>query len=225
MKNLNLYLIRHGQTEWNLAGRMQGIKNSDLTESGVNGAKITGEHLKSVNFISAYSSDLKRASETLDYILDVNLHNQSISRHTMQLLREMDFGLWEGASVSELKKTGSFMHFINQPALFDAKKNKGETYYEALMRTKNAINKIVTKTQETEGNILIVCHGMILRLLLNDLSGGVVAEHRDDRKFPNILNTSISIVNYSKKEQAEQYNILSLNDVTHLKSTEHNYLK
>ena len=69
MKNLNLYLIRHGQTEWNIADRMQGIQNSPLTEKGVLGAKITGEYLKNTPFIQAYSSPLPRAMDTRDYIL------------------------------------------------------------------------------------------------------------------------------------------------------------
>ena len=56
MKDLNLYLIRHGQTEWNIKDQMQGSKNSPLTENGVLGAKITGKYLKNTPFIQAYSS-------------------------------------------------------------------------------------------------------------------------------------------------------------------------
>ena len=53
MKDLNLYLIRHGQTEWNIKDQMQGSQNSPLTEQGVLGAKITGQYLKDVPFLQA----------------------------------------------------------------------------------------------------------------------------------------------------------------------------
>lgn len=216
MKNLNLYLIRHGQTEWNIQERMQGFQNSELTFDGVEGAKKTGQFLKEVEFISAYSSDLKRARETRDYILEANKHINT-PRIETPLLREMNFGIWEGLHLKDLKDSDSFNVYLNQPHQFDAVENNGETYFDALERLTVGIHDIVESTEQDEGNILIVAHGTVLRLYLNALSGGSVEQHRNDEVFPRILNTSISIVNYQEPNGKGQYTIKSLNDVSHIK--------
>jgi len=68
-KNLTFYLIRHGRTVWNEQGLLQGLGNSDLTENGVKGAKLTGVALKDVPFVAAYSSCLQRTIDTAQHIL------------------------------------------------------------------------------------------------------------------------------------------------------------
>ncbi|VEI44847.1 phosphoglycerate mutase [Actinobacillus equuli] len=53
---LNIYLVRHGKTVWNLEGRLQGSGDSPLVEEGIEGAKKAGRALKEVKFAAAYSS-------------------------------------------------------------------------------------------------------------------------------------------------------------------------
>ena len=81
---LNIYLIRHGKTVWNIEGRLQGSGDSPLVEEGILGAKKTGQALKDVKFSAAYSSMQKRAQDTANYILaENNLANipQILSTH------------------------------------------------------------------------------------------------------------------------------------------------
>ncbi|RKS87176.1 putative phosphoglycerate mutase [Orbus hercynius] len=214
MKNLNLYLIRHGQTEWNIADRMQGSKNSPLTAQGVLGAKITGQYLQDTPFIAAYSSPQQRAVETRDYILSVR--NDIVPAKTSDGLREMDFGLWEGKPITELRQLPEFSDYMHKPAEFDSATNKGENYLAVLNRMKSSLDEIVSKAVQDTGNILIVSHGTALRLLLCVLNGGHWHDHRDDSYFPRILNTSISRVNYQGDGKTGNYRVDYFNNIDHL---------
>lgn len=216
MKDLNLYLIRHGQTEWNIKDQMQGSQNSPLTEMGIQGAKVTGEYLKNIPFMQAYSSTQQRAMETRDYIVKEN--NVAIPTFELADLSEMDFGIWEGRNVTELKKEEpEFTTYLTDPGNFNASTNHGENYTEALERMKRAINTIVENAPQDTGNILIVSHGTVLRLLLCVLNGGDWRLHRDEDYFPRTLNTSISIVNYESENKNKQpFTVKLYNSVDHL---------
>ncbi|OCG03959.1 histidine phosphatase family protein [Gilliamella sp. wkB112] len=217
MKDLNLYLIRHGQTEWNIKDHMQGSLNSPLTSEGILGAKVTGKHLKNIPFMQAYSSNKQRAMETRDYI--VNENNLTIPTYELADLSEMDFGIWEGKHVPSLKKeVPEFITYLTDPVNFDASVNQGENYLDVLARMQRALNTIIENAPQDKGNILVVSHGTVLRLLLCVLNGGDWRLHRDQDYFPRTLNTSISVVNYRQdKNQSEgQYTVKSYNNVDHL---------
>ena len=62
---MRIFLARHGQTVYNIEKRIQGWSDSPLTDLGINQAKQLGEYLKDIDFNIAYSSDAKRALETL----------------------------------------------------------------------------------------------------------------------------------------------------------------
>ena len=66
---LNIYLVRHGKTVWNIEGRLQGSGDSPLVEEGIEGAKKAGKALQHVPFSAAYSSMQKRAQDTANFIL------------------------------------------------------------------------------------------------------------------------------------------------------------
>ncbi len=217
MKDLNLYLIRHGQTEWNIKDQMQGSKNSPLTENGVLGAQITGKYLKNTPFIQAYSSPQQRAMETRDYIIQEN--DNVIPSTELDNLREMDFGIWEGKHVPLLKKEiPEFTTYLTDPGNFDASINQGENYLDILSRMKEALNVIVKNAPQDKGNILVVSHGTVLRILLCVLNGGDWHRHRDQDYFPRVLNTSISLVNYKQTEDNPEgeFSVKFYNNVDHL---------
>ena len=217
MKDLNLYLIRHGQTEWNIKDQMQGSKNSPLTENGVLGAKITGKYLKNTPFMQAYSSPQQRAMETRDYIIHEN--DNVIPTVELDNLREMDFGIWEGKHVPLLKKEiPEFMTYLTDPANFDSSINQGENYLDILSRMKNALDDIVKNAPQDKGNILVVSHGTVLRILLCVLNGGDWRRHRDEDYFPRMLNTSISVVNYKQTDDKSEgeFSVKFYNNVDHL---------
>ena len=68
-----IYIVRHGQTDWNLEGRTQGHKDISLNDTGINQAKVLKEKLKDIKFDKVFSSPLKRAYETATIITSDNI--------------------------------------------------------------------------------------------------------------------------------------------------------
>ena len=93
---MKIYLIRHGETDWNKERRLQGRKDIPLNENGVQVAKLTAESLSQVKFDKVYSSPLKRAFETATL---VTAGQYTIEKETRLL--EIDFGVCEGACTEE----------------------------------------------------------------------------------------------------------------------------
>ncbi|WP_099223766.1 histidine phosphatase family protein [Listeria costaricensis] len=204
--NLTIYFVRHGKTEWNLTGQMQGWGDSPLVEEGISGAKAVGTALRDVDFEAVYTSPSKRTQDTARLILD----DEGSELHLLEELREMHFGSWEGVRVAELDAQfpEERHEFMTSPATFDACVNGGETYYQLEERVLAGVRKIVQA--HAEGNILVVSHGMTLTLLMHLLNGGTVEEHRE--KGTRILNTSISVVRY----EDEAFRVLKVNETEHL---------
>lgn len=99
-KSCTFYLARHGQTEWNVKGIMQGHLDSPLTDNGIAQARKTSELLKHVPFSHAYSSDLGRARRTAELIVE----HRKLPVVTHQALRESKLGPFEGKSISYFQK-------------------------------------------------------------------------------------------------------------------------
>ncbi|MGJ8729473.1 histidine phosphatase family protein [Listeria aquatica] len=208
-QSLRFYFVRHGKTEWNLSGQMQGWGDSPLVTEGKNGAIAVGEALRNVKFRNAYVSPSKRTQETAKYIIG----SRKIPVQLMDDFREMGFGSWEGEYISDLdvRFKESRTEMLTSPATFDARENGGETFYELEKRVLRGVEQIIQQ-EKKGGNVLVVSHGMALTLLLYLLSGGEMSDHRT--KGTRILNTSISVVEY----QEGKFNILDLNNTDHLDS-------
>ena len=88
------YLIRHGQTEFNKAGRMQGQIDSDLTELGREQAAASAIEIKEVDFSLCYHSPLGRTTETAQILTQ---HHKNLELILIRDLIEIGFGDWEGA--------------------------------------------------------------------------------------------------------------------------------
>ncbi len=95
-----VYLIRHGETPWNVVGRYQGQLDPPLTEKGRRQAQDTAAQLAPVGFEAIYSSDLARARQTAQALAEaVNLPVQLESR-----FREIQQGEWEGVLIGDIRK-------------------------------------------------------------------------------------------------------------------------
>ena len=94
-----LYLVRHGETDWNRAGRLQGQTDIELNEKGrEQAAKLRGK-LAGVELDAAFSSSLTRARQTRQIILD----GRNVPAWDEPLLKEMNFGQWEGDMLKEIR--------------------------------------------------------------------------------------------------------------------------
>lgn len=156
---MKLYIVRHGETEWNRIGKLQGWQNSDLTEEGIKNAIKLGERLKDVDFSHIYTSPQNRALITAKYIKG----NRDIKIEAIDDLKEMGFGLWEGLENEELIKLYGDENYIfwNKPEEYSP--NGGETFDELFQRINNSLNYILNNSKE--GNILVVSHGISIKAL------------------------------------------------------------
>jgi broad specificity phosphatase PhoE len=91
------YVVRHGQTEWNVANKLQGHQDSPLTQAGIEAAKARAKTLRDISFTEIFSSDLLRAKKTAEIIA---LEHNIIVK-TSELLRECAFGHYEGMHLNQ----------------------------------------------------------------------------------------------------------------------------
>lgn len=206
-KQLTFYFIRHGRTQWNEQGLMQGHGDSPLTEQGIQGAKKAGTALQQIPFTAAYSSVLKRTIDTAEHIIG----GRDIPLFQHKGLNEQYFGTWEGQWVEPLREQLEFKQMISDPANYKAESNGGETFEQLAKRVMNALHDII-KIHDS-GNILIVSHGHTLRLLLALLDGATWQNHRDEGKSVSLLNTAISVVHYDSENG---FSVEKVNDAGHL---------
>ncbi|SMB86442.1 probable phosphoglycerate mutase [Pasteurella testudinis DSM 23072] len=211
-KQLCFYLIRHGRTEWNEAGLLQGGGDSPLTANGIAGAKATAAALQQIDFLAAYSSNLQRAVDTAALILE----KRNIPQFQHAGLNEQFFGSWEGQKIAQLRQLAEYQTMSHDPANYLAQSNQGETYQSLYLRAWQAIRDIIQVHRH--GNILIVSHGHTLRLLLHVLGGGDWRQHRDPQLSHAVLNTAINVVNYRQDDTCPTgaFDVKLLNDIRHL---------
>ena len=221
--NVTLYLMRHGETILNKAGRTQGWSDGVLTKEGTETAINAAIGLSNINFKAIYSSDLGRAVKTAELVIKENNSSKDLKLIKTEALREAYFGKYEGGFDSEFYrdildylKVSSFeeamkkyddmqKEFCNAAATLDDT-TEAENYETVYNRYINFINKVTIETSKKGGgNILLVTHGGVMRILLDKFN-------KNNIDMSNIDNCSISIVKYSKGE----YIVESINNVDHI---------
>lgn len=201
---VNIYIARHGETKWNIEGRMQGFKDSDLTQKGVSDAKSLGESLKDIDFDCIYSSPLGRALDTAKYIRQDD--NTKIILDDS--LKELNLGLWEGMTHEEIKEKYplQYNNFREHPESFESQ--GGESFLELIKRVEKGLNNIIK--DENHENILIITHTCVIKAISIIVKGNDV---KDFWNLPFINNTSLTILEVINKE----IKVLLEADVSHLK--------
>ena len=172
MKQSNLVLVRHGQSEWNKKNLFTGWKDPNLTELGVEEAIRAGKLLKTkgLSFDAMFTSDLFRAQETGRLILEqMNLSNIDIIKD--QNLNERNYGDLAGLNKDEARsKWGDEQVHIWRRS-YDIPPPGGESLKNTAERVLPYFNnKILPKIKENL-NILIAAHGNSLRALVMELEG------------------------------------------------------
>ena len=172
---LKLYIVRHGQTEWNVLEKFQGQLNSPLTLEGIKKIKETSAELEDIKFEAVYTSELGRTISTADIILQHNNfekgknNSEKLRLQKLSELNEIHFGEWQGMDFKEIflkypKEAHSYFYDVKN---YTAKNIKGEELKDGLERFLKGIEKIRTKYKS--GNILIIKHGTVLELFLNHI--------------------------------------------------------
>lgn len=202
-KSLKLYIVRHGETEWNLIKKFQGQLDSPLTENGIKIMKDTGNKLKNIIFSRVYTSELDRAVKSAEIILNKNINykNDKIEIKKMSELNEVYFGLWQGLSHEEVfeKYSEEAENYFHNVRKYNAENIKAENLKDALDRFLRGIEKILKNHKS--GNILIVTHGTVLEMFINYVENKDLLEI-DERKLVN--NGDYKIFNYKNEKFSEE---------------------
>ena len=150
---MKLYLIRHGETEWNVKRRFQGRSDIPLNEEGRRLARITAQALAQVPFSRIYTSPLKRAYETAMIIKGM----RDIPVIEEPRIIEISFGEYEGLCCAKEHYNipdPAFMNFFDKPEAYQPPKG-------GIVHNKNIENE----------TILVSTHGAALRGLLSNMRG------------------------------------------------------
>ncbi|MFG6116060.1 histidine phosphatase family protein [Halobacillus sp. MO56] len=197
-----LYITRHGETEWNVQKRMQGWGNSELTENGMENARVLGESLNSTAFDAVYSSPSMRTRKTTELILG----DRELPVSYEDKLKEIHVGDWEGQTKEFIEENyGDAYHcFFNTPHLYEP--FNVESFFELRERVEEFLEQL--KRTHSSGNILIVTHSVFIKSLLAVVKGLPIEELWEP---PYIQDTSLSIVEID----GDAYKVVVEGDVSH----------
>ena len=166
---MKIYLVRHGETEWNRLHKRQGRIDMPLNDTGVGQAEALRDQLKGFSFDICYSSPLSRARQTAEIIVDGKCKIIFDDR-----LIERDFGLLEGTN-SEIRSGIDY---------WDIKLNSYEKGVEPvcslLAREKEILDRVIYDNKN-DARVLIVAHNVILRAIHWNIVG--YDNNTDFRKF------------------------------------------
>lgn len=154
---MKLLLIRHGQTDWNTKGKIQGSCDIELNDVGILQAEELSKKIveNKYRFERIYTSSQRRAIQTAEIISSVT----NVEYVTDEGLKEINFGDWEGLTWSEVKEKYPLEYqewYINRRY---TNPPNGESYQNMLVRALNSIQKIIHENSE---DIIIITHSAII---------------------------------------------------------------
>jgi len=211
-----LLLARHGETEWNVAKRIQGWGDSPLTSKGIEQAGALARRLEDDPIVAVYCSDLKRAIDTANTVVA----GRSIPVVHIPELREMSWGKWEGKTVAEIEAEDPALwaRYIARGAENPSDEESpdwenhtevpsGETVAQASARVVRALDQI-RRDHPGDETVLVVGHGGSLRFFFTHALG---LKPRKIRRFL-LSNASLSSILYL---QGHPPIVQSINDTGH----------
>lgn len=194
---MNIFITRHGQTDWNLAKKLQGRSDIPLNENGILQAKRTFLGLKKsgIAFDRVYSSPLQRAVKTAEIISGFS--GDKIIKD--KRIIEFSFGEAEGRTLGEIESLPELewiKNFFDNPEKYKPE-NGAETFSSVLSRTQDfwesEIRNLSMRNPECE-NVLVVTHGGTLQSLLLHVDGRKLSEYWNV-EFPNCSMNFVSLKN------------------------------
>ncbi len=181
---MRVYIIRHGQTKWNVTYQLQGQTDIPLNEKGRALAEVTGAALCEVPFDAAYTSPLQRAKETAEIVLKAAAAGSGTVCRIIadERLREIGFGEMEGVRVRDAQgrlTDENFVRFFGDTEHYIPPRG-GESFESLLRRTGDFLDFLRGRAREKDGRpqsgasvpetILISAHGAVSRALLANMT-------------------------------------------------------
>lgn len=205
MSNKTIYLIRHGETDYNRRGVVQGSGiDADLNEMGFAQARAFFESYQHIQFDKVYTSALRRTVQSVQGFIDLGIPFEQLVG-----LNEISWGSQEG-KIPNYQDDAYYKDLIWrwQNGQTDYPTENGESPEDVKNRQKEAIDYILS--QESEKTILVAMHGRAIRILLAWLTDKPLSE-MDSFEHSNLC---LYKLNYSY--QTQSFEIEIANDITHL---------
>ena len=165
MKETEIILIRHGETEWNSQLRMQGHSNSPLSAVGRGQIQALGEWMKNVSFDHIYSSDSLRARQTAEAITQYSGDTLQFD----QRIREKNLGVFEGLTSIEASEQHPEIYRLFKTGGANYVIDEGESTQQVLDRALEFIEEI--RLRHPEQRVVMVTHGGVVRVLMKHTLG------------------------------------------------------
>lgn len=187
-----MYIIRHGETDWNRMHRVQGHADIELNDYGRKLAKETAEGMRDVRLDLCFTSPLKRAKETALIVLG----DKQIPVYDEPRIQEICFGRYEGVQIGAADEDSrAFGRFFSDTENYIAPED-GETVDRLYERTGDFLRELETRTDLADKSILVSTHGAAMTALLNRIKGNLSAAHFwKDEVPPNCSVTMVRIEN------------------------------
>ena len=166
-KNARLILVRHGETDWNKAGRFQGQIDIPLNENGRRQAAAARDFLKDIPINRAWSSTLSRPTVTAQIILEAH---PDVPLTQIDGLVEIGHGVWEGKLESEIREDWSELLDTWKRAPETVQMPEGETIQDVWARSVRSWGEIAGELKPEE-TVLVVAHDAVNKTILCDLLG------------------------------------------------------
>ncbi|MFS8630124.1 MAG: histidine phosphatase family protein [Bacillales bacterium] len=183
---LELYFVRHGETEWNVENRLQGRLDSPLTERGIKEARLLAERLAQLPFKAAVSSPSTRAVETAKILIGM----RGIPLYTDERLMEIDLGDWQGKTKAEIRAADPWNYecYYHYPHLYA--REGSERFLDVKKRVEGLLADL--ERRFSSGNLLVVSHGMVIKVVQQLICKGLPVARLWDP--PWIEGTSVTVV-------------------------------
>lgn len=217
-----VYLVRHGETMFNQLNKVQGWCDSPLTVKGINDLKRTANALSQVHFDNMYSSDLKRAIDTVHLMKDANVVSDIGKIRKLPEFREVFFGTFEGDDINQtwdqvamaagIGQEDDVAKIINKVGLDKFReatkkadpRHLAENTQELDKRMIRGINVLRDLTKD-EQRVLLVSHGDFIKTLTIKYWKDSDGIH--DIVFPNNGSVTRGILHDDGKFEIVDYNI------------------
>jgi len=212
---LRLIVIRHAQTVWNAAGRIQGQSDPELSKAGLKQCEMLAGRLASTSIDALYTSDLSRARRTAEAVAS---RHPGVRLEVDARLREIDLGAWEGATGAGLEADWPELSkaWRERPSWDLVPKGEGSVAFQ--QRVLDTFSGIAASSDE-EGSVAVVTHIGLIRTLLSIIVGAPP----DDLRWPWAIDNAALTLLQGPADMSlwstPAMEILTINDNRHLIST------
>jgi 2,3-bisphosphoglycerate-dependent phosphoglycerate mutase len=206
MDTTRIILVRHGETDWNATGRIQGHNDTPLNDVGRQQARRVARRLAREPVRALYSSDLARAFETATIIGEP----LGLTVVTSPRLRERRYGAWEGLTATEIQARDPEQYAQWRTRSTDFAPPQGESRSQLLTRALAELQTIARR--HTREMVVVVTHGGLCYGLINHILGSVDG----DRREFTFGNASIHTLEIT----GARWSVISMNEIAHLRIVE-----